>query len=155
MNETQMTSIMNMMLPLIPDDYKTELMNDIDLAGLGLVEMCMALGREVDIAYQEEVLTGEDGTEAKRLVPVSCSPALTLQETYIASHYAYRAYLMRLKDEFNRDAINFKTLTFEIKSLEKRPEAINDTLYTLNRYLDDLVAQASGAKAILGNVTMF
>lgn len=153
---TKLTSIMDMMLALIPNDYKTEIAENIDLVERGLVEMAIALGMDISIDYEEQTEVDENtGDVTTKTVPTTCSPALSLQQMYLASHFAYRAYLMKLKDEFNRDAINFKTLTFEIKSLEKRPEAINDSLYTLNRYINDVIAQAQGSSAILGQISQF
>lgn len=153
---TDLTVIMNMMLSLIPNDYKTDIAEDMDLVERGLVEMSVALNKDIIINYTEKTIVDEETWESTtKKVATSCTPALTLPEQYLASHYAYRAYLMRLKDEFNRDAINFKTLTFEIKSLEKRPEAINDSLYTLNRYINNVIAQTKGSDALLGRITQF
>ena len=156
MDTTNLSAVMDMMLALIPNDYRTEIAENVDLAERGVVEMSLALGRDVTFQYKTETVEDEETGEITEVtVPVACSPALSLPEMYLASHYAYRAYLMKLKDEFNRDAINFKTLTFEIKSLEKRPEAINDSLYTLNRYINDVIAQTQGSSAILGVVQQF
>ena len=153
---TDLTVIMNMMLSLIPNDYKTDIAEDMDLVERGLVEMSVALNKDIVINYTEKTIVDEETWESTtKKVAISCTPALSLPEQYLASHYAYRAYLMRLKDEFNRDAINFKTLTFEIKSLEKRPEAINDSLYTLNRYINNVIAQTKGSDALLGRITQF
>ena len=142
------------MLALIPDNYKTEIANDISLVERGIIEMSVAMSIDIIINYETSI-DAVDGDLVENKVPVSCSPTLTANQAYIASYYAYRAYLMKLKDELNRDAINFKTLTFEIKSLEKRPEAINDTLYQVNRYLGSVVDQAKGSNCVLGKVVRF
>lgn len=143
-----------MMLALIPNDYKTDIASDIDLVELGVIEMGAALGKEIEFISEITQEPDEDGELVEKETKY-VSADLTISEAYLASYFSYRAYLLRLKDEFNRDAINFKTLTFEIKSLEKRPEAINDTLYQINRYLTNYVAQAKGADAILGTVVQF
>lgn len=144
---TSLKNVMDMMMPLIPDDYKTDIAEDIDLAKRGVIEMGVALKQE----YMFTSVVSGDGT----VTDVTINIDLSMFETFLASHYAYRAYLMRLKDELNRDAINFKTLTFEIKSLEKRPTAINDSLYSLNRYLADTVAMVTGSNSTAAVVTQF
>lgn len=147
---TSLKSVMDMMIPIIPKDYKTDIANDVDLAYHGLIEMGVALHRDFTFVYEDVI---KDGVTTSTVT--SINEDLTMIEKYLASHFAYRSYLMRLKDELNRDAINFKTLTFEIKSLEKRPTAINDSLYSLNRYLDYTVAQISGSTALIPAVTQF
>jgi hypothetical protein len=156
---TTLDSIMDMMLPLIPDDYKTEIAEDSTLAYRGLIETGMALNININFYYEdiETQVTDEAGVTTTVVVNkmMGIEEDLSSSEKYLASYYAYRAYLMKLKDELNRDAINFKTLTFEIKSLEKRPEAINDSIYYANRYLDDLIAQISGSKSLSAVVVQF
>lgn len=146
--------VKSLMLALIPDNYKTEISEDISLVERGIIEMSVALS--IDILINYETTTEEvDGELVEVKTPISCTPTLTANQAYLASYYAYRAYLLKLKDEFNRDAINFKTLTFEIKSLEKRPEAINDTLYQVNRYLTGVIDQVNGSSCVLGKVVQF
>lgn len=147
---TSLKSVMEMMMPIIPSDYKTDIATDIDLAYRGLIEMGVALKTEYTFVYEDILVDGI-------LTPTvtSINEDLVMSHKYLASHFAYRSYLMRLKDELNRDAINFKTLTFEIKSLEKRPTAINDSLYSLNRYLNDTVANISGSTSIVPAVSQF
>lgn len=147
---TSLRSVMDMMMPIIPTDYKTDIADDIDLAYRGLVEMGIALRQDYTFVYEN---IDVDGVITPTIT--SINEDLTMSEKYLASHYAYRSYLMRLKDELNRDAINFKTLTFEIKSLEKRPEAINDSIYSLNRYLSDTVAVISGSTSLEPAVSQF
>lgn len=148
-----LNQIQSMMLALIPTDYKTEIAEDMDLVELGCIEMAAALGKELffETESTEKTVDGETVIIETKYV----SEDLTISEAYLASYFAYRDYLLRLKDELNRDAINFKTLTFEIKSLEKRPEAINDTLYQVNRYLNNYINQAKGSTAILGKTKKF
>lgn len=148
-----LNTIQSMMLALIPTDYKTEIAEDMDLVELGVIEMAAALGKELSIETEttEKEVNGELISVDTKYV----SEDLSISEAYLASYFSYRDYLLRLKDEFNRDAINFKTLTFEIKSLEKRPEAINDTLYQVNRYLTNYINQAKGSTAILGKTKKF
>ena len=50
---------------------------------------------------------------------------------------------------------NAKNIPFEIKSLEKRPEAINDTLYQVNRYLSNVINETKGSGCVKGRVVKF
>lgn len=145
---TTLDSVMKIMMPLIPEDYKTDIVDDVDLAYRGIIEMGIALHQTYTFVT-EEVL--ENGVLVTKITGIE--ETLDMFKTFLASHFAYRAYLMRLKDELNRDAINFKTLTFEIKSLEKRPTAVNDSIYSLNRYLNDTIKMINGASSIIGTVT--
>lgn len=151
---TDVSLVKSLMLSLIPDDYKTDIADDYDIIERGIIEMSVSLGLDVIINY-ETITEGEGEEQTEVRIPVSCSPTLTVQQAYLASYYAYRAYLLKLKDELNRDAINFKTLTFEIKSLEKRPEAINDTLYQVNRYLSNVINETKGSGCVKGRVVKF
>ena len=62
---------------------------------------------------------------------------------------------MPFKIEKSVEAINFSTLTFSIKGLEKIPENINDSLYWLNRNIQQEIDKANGSNAILGNVYVY
>ena len=152
---TNLQEIMDLMMPLIPNDYRSEMVDDMDLAKRGAIEMAVAL-KFPTFKITEEV--GEEITDDGDLVEVTtyfANQELTFEQIYLAAHFAYRAYLMKLKDSFTRDAINFNTLTFSIKGLEKRPEMINDSLYQLNRYLENEVAKVSGARAIVGTAVKY
>ncbi len=138
---TTVKEILNSMLSRIPKEFKTELAEDYELAEQGIVEMGIAIG-------QSYVFSGVD---ADRCIDVE----LTMAEAWLAARFAYRCYLERLWDELNRNAVNFATLTFSIKDLQKRPESIQDELYKLNRYLESEIARATGASSIVGMVTSF
>ena len=152
---TNLQEIMDLMMPLIPNDYRTEMVNDIDLAKRGVVEMAVAL-KFPTFKIIEKV--GEGVTDDGELVETTtyfANTELTFEQIYLAAYFAYRAYLMKLKDSFTRDAINFSTLTFSIKGLEKRPEMVNDSLSQVNRYLDDEIARVNGSHSILGTAVQY
>ena len=152
---TNLQDVMDLMTPLIPNDIRSEVVINIDLAMRGTYEMAVALKLEnfhIDEQAQEDV---DENGEPVTTTTYFASPELTFEQKYLAAHFAYRAYLLKLKDSLTRDAINFSTLTFSIKGLEKRPEMINDSLYQLNRYLDGEVAKVSGANAILGTAVQY
>lgn len=152
---TNLQEIMDLMMPLIPNDYRSEMANDIDLAKRGTYEMAVALKFPSFRITEESSSDVNDEGEVIEVTEYFASQELTFEQIYLAAHFAYRAYLMKLKDSFTRDAINFSTLTFSIKGLEKRPEMINDSLYQLNRYLENEVAKVSGARSILGTAVMY
>ena len=152
---TNLQEIMDLMMPLIPNDYRSEMANDIDLAKRGTYEMAVALKFPSFRITEESSSDVNDEGEVIEVTKYFASQELTFEQIYLAAHFAYRAYLMKLKDSFTRDAINFSTLTFSIKGLEKRPEMINDSLYQLNRYLENEVAKVSGASSILVTAVMY
>lgn len=78
-----------------------------------------------------------------------------MSQKWIAALYSYEAYLERLHEELTRGAINFKSLTFELKSLEKQPEQINNKIYMLKRYIKDELANALGGKSVVGIARKF
>ena len=152
---TNLQEVMDLMMPLIPNDYRSEMAEDIDLAKRGVIEMAVALkfpSFKITEVVNENV---NDEGEVVEATTYFTSQELTFEQIYLAAHFAYRAYLMKLKDSFTRDAINFSTLTFSIKGLEKRPEMVNDSLYQLNRYLENEVAKVSGARAIIGTAVQY
>lgn len=138
---TTVKQVLEMMLPLIPDDLKTDIADDYSLAKHGLVEMGVAIGKNF-------VFSGEGENE-------QIDVDLPMAELYLSSHFAYRCYLMRLKDELNQNAVNFSTLTFKINSLEQRPKSVDDSIYAVNRYLNDEIARVLGASGVVGFVTQF
>lgn len=147
---TKLKNVQSMMLPLIPSDYKTDIETDIDLCVYGTNQASVLIGKSFTITSEDIV---SDGGEV--LTEYLIEEDLNSFEIYLCALCSYKAYLMRLKDEFNRDAINFKTLTFEIKSLEKRPEAINDSIYSVSSDIKSLVSQITGSNAIRGVAKMF
>lgn len=152
---TNLQEVMDLMMPLIPNDIRTEMADDIDLAKRGTYEMAVALKfKDFHIDTQINKTFDDDGNivqETKYFV----DPELTFEQIYLAAYFAYRAYLLKLKDSFTRDAINFSTLTFSIKGLEKRPDSLNDTLYQVNRYLESEIARVTGTSTILGTARQY
>lgn len=148
---TTLKEILDITIALIPKDYRSELMEDTDLAAHGLMEMGVAL--DTPFVFTEEKSIDEES--GKEMAVRGISIDLSMKEKSLASYFTYRCYLMRLKDELNRDAINFKTLTFEIKGLEKRPEAINDSIYQINRYLQTEIDRVKGGSSVIGVVSVF
>ena len=62
---TNLQEVMDLMMPLIPNDYRSEMANDIDLAKRGVVEMAVAL-KFPTFKIIEEV--GEDVTEQVKTI---------------------------------------------------------------------------------------
>lgn len=146
---TKLSSIQNLMLPLIPDDYKTDIQSDITLCVLGVAQAGVLLGKTFKLINETIEVDGKDEI-------ITCiEDEMTSSEIYLCAMCSYKAYLLKLKDEFNRDAINFKTLTFEIKSLEKRPEALNDSIYSVNKDINSMVALISGSNSLVGVAKSF
>lgn len=138
---TTVKTILDSMLSRIPKEFKTELAEDYELAEQGIIEMGITIGADYSF----------DGDGAERQIDAE----LSMAETWLAARFSYRCYLERLWDELNRNAVNFSTLTFSIKDLQKRPESIQDELYKLNRYLDGEIARATGVSSIVGMVSEF
>lgn len=147
---TKLKNVQSMMLPLIPSDYKTDIETDVDLCIYGTNQASVLLGKTFTVVSED--ITSDNGEISTEY---SIEENLNSFEIYLCALCSYKAYLVRLKDEFNRDAINFKTLTFEIKSLEKRPEAINDSIYSVNKDINSLVSQITGSNSICGVAKMF
>jgi hypothetical protein len=148
---TSIQLVLDRMLPLIPAEYKSDIQDDIDLAIRGVYDMAYNLG------IDELIVTSVDdiNNEGESVKTYFANIDLTSSQIHLAAHFAYKAYLYRLKDAMNQEAINFKTLTFEIKGLEKRPEAVNDSIYMVERYLEKEVAKAKGSSSIVGAVRQF
>lgn len=133
----------------IPEDMRADGLVEVDMLKLGIIDACCALGIEdVEFIAIENPETGE--TDSYEIIP-----DLTLAQQRLAGYFCYLLYLEKLKLSLNQDAINFSTLTFSIKGLEKRPEAVNDQIYMVRRYLQDQVDRINGSAAILGTAKMF
>ena len=133
----------------IPEDMRADGLVEVDMLKLGIIDACCALGIEdVEFIAIENPETGE--TDSYEIIP-----DLTLSQQRLAGYFCYLLYLEKLKLSLNQDAINFSTLTFSIKGLEKRPEAVNDQIYMVRRYLQDQVDRINGSAAILGTAKMF
>lgn len=135
----------------IPEDMRADGLVDANMVKLGVIDACCALGIE-DLRFEEiEDPSPEEGEDKVYQI----TPELTLAQQRLASYFAYISYLEKLKLSLNQDAINFSTLTFSIKGLEKRPEAVNDQIYMANRYLQDHINMLNGSSAILGAAYQF
>lgn len=149
---TRLSEIELMLNSLIPVDMQSDSLVTMDMLKIGVVDTCSSIGVN-DLLFEPVTETDEKGNE--QVVDYIITPDLTLAQQRLASYYAYILYLEKLKLVLNNDAINFSTLTFSIKGLEKRPEAINDMIYTAKRYLSDYQDRLTGSDAILGNATQF
>lgn len=146
---TTTKDIKTMLMACIPEDMQEDNLVNNDLIKLGVIDMCSALGVE-NVSF--ELIEGEAGEQDDEY---SITPDLSLFEQRLAGYFCYILYLEKLKLTLNQDAINFSTLTFSIKGLEKRPEAINDQIYQTRRYLSDYIDRAQGSAAILGKAVQF
>lgn len=148
---TNLTEVIELMIPKIPLEMRSDEMIDIELAKVGVIDMASALSFEsLNLEKSvNEVLNDETG-ELEEEISYSVFPELNFSQLRLAAYFAYGAYLQKLKLSYTNDAINFSTLTFAIKGLEKRPEMIGDELYRYNRYMQDEINKANGASAILG-----
>lgn len=149
---TRLSEIELMLNSLIPVDMQSDNLVTMDMLKIGVVDTCSSIGVN-DLLFEPVTETDEEGNE--QVIDYIITPDLTLAQQRLASYYSYILYLEKLKLVLNNDAINFSTLTFSIKGLEKRPEAINDMIYTAKRYLSDYQDRLTGSDAILGNATQF
>jgi len=116
---------------MIPDEYKTEI-NDLYIEN-GI----LSVRSDIEFIYEEQ--TEEiDGNIVKTMAAVGCSPELSNDEVRASSWYAYRYYLLNLRDTLNRESMGIKTMTLEIKEMHKRVEAINDLLVEVNREINKI-----------------
>lgn len=132
---TPLKDIMDIMIPLIPDEYMSNVVSDYNLVKRGIVDMAVRLQYD-DIKFIEE----EDGEN----ITLYCDKDLSLGLKWLSAEFSYRAYLLKLKDLFNRSAINFETLTFKVKGLEKRPENIDSTIYRIEKQLQQHIDIVNG-----------
>lgn len=144
---TSIKEIKNILLALIPDEMKSDDLVSDDIVKVGAMDMATRINLE-EFDFIEEV--GVDGVEETFI-----SPTLTFQQKRLASYMAYGLYLEKLQLLYTNDAINFSTLTFSIKGLEKRPEAIDGAIYKNKRYVSDLINSTNGTDSIVGTVVKF
>lgn len=152
---TSLKDIMNIAVPKVPLELQEEVRNDESFAYTGCIDMIVALGMDADVISETKEIVNEETGETEEVVSYFCTADLTLSQKWLAALFTYKVYLERLKIEKSIEAINFKTLTFEIKGLDKIPENINDSLYWLNRTINAEIEKASGANAVLGVVTAY
>ena len=151
---TPLKDILNIAVPKIPLELQDDARQDESYAFTGCIDMIVALNIDADVIWEEtEEITDEGNVETVK--HGYCTKDLTLSEKWLAALYTYKVYLERLKIEKSVEAINFSTLTFSIKGLEKIPENINDSIYWLNRSIQQEIDRAKGSNAVLGNVYVY
>ena len=151
---TPLKDILNIAMPKIPLELQEEAKQDESYAFTGCIDMIVALNLDANVFWQDEEEINDDGT-VDIVKHGYCTEDLTLSQKWLAALYTYKVFLERLKIEKSVEAINFSTLTFSIKGLEKIPENINDSLYWLNRNIQQEIDKANGSNAILGNVYVY
>lgn len=153
---TNLNEVTELMITKIPLEMRSEEMITSDLSKTGVIEMASALNfDELHFEEQIENVIDEETFEEKQNITYFVTPDLTFKQIKLAAYFAYGAYLQKLKLSYTNDAINFSTLTFSIKGLEKRPDAINDSIYYWNRYLPDEINKAIGSSGVLGTAVKF
>ena len=151
---TPLKDILNIAVPKIPLELQDDARQDESYAFTGCIDMIVALNIDADVIWEETEEITDEGT-VETVKNGYCTKDLTLSEKWLAALYTYKVYLERLKIEKSVEAINFSTLTFSIKGLEKIPENINDSLYWLNRTIQQEIDKAKGSNAVLGNVYVY
>lgn len=151
---TPLKDILNIAVPKIPLELQDDARQDESYAFTGCIDMIVALNIDADVIWEETEEIADDGT-VETVKHGYCTKDLTLSEKWLAALYTYKVYLERLKIEKSVEAINFSTLTFSIKGLEKIPENINDSIYWLNRSIQQEIDRAKGSNAVLGNVYVY
>ena len=151
---TPLKDILNIAVPKIPLELQADARQDESYAFTGCIDMIVALNIDADVIWEETEEITDEGT-VEIVKHGYCTKDLTLSEKWLAALYTYKVYLERLKIEKSVEAINFSTLTFSIKGLEKIPENINDSIYWLNRSIQQEIDRAKGSNAILGNVYVY
>ncbi len=152
---TKLLDVLKITSSRLPYEAQEEFLQDEDRAYSGVLEMCVKLGIDASfIDVEEEVINPDTGLP--EIVKVKyCSENLTISQQYLSALFSYRIYLEQLRELFTQDAINFNTITFAIKGLEKRPESIGSALYTINRYIKDEIDLINGASRIVGTARMY
>ena len=151
---TSFQDILSIAVPKVPLELQEEAKADESYAYTGTIDMIVALGLDADVFWITEE-TVDDNGDFIELKKGYCTVDLTLSQRWLAALFTYKVFLERLKMEKTIEAINFSTLTFSIKGLEKIPENINDSIYWLNRNIESEIAKAKGTSSILGTVVMY
>lgn len=153
---TNLNEVKELMVTKIPLDMREDDMITDDLVKTGVIEMATALNfDELHFEEQSETVINDETFEEEEVVTYYVTPDLSFKQIKLAAYFAYGAYLQKLKLSYTNDAINFSTLTFSIKGLEKRPDAVNDSIYYWNRYLPDEINKAISSNGIVGTAVMF
>lgn len=152
---TQFSEILDIMLPRIPYSIKDKIRADETCAYAGCINMLVVLGIEdANVFTEEKTIIDANGKEST-VITGYCDKDLSLAEKWLASLYTYKVYLDQTHDELTRRAVNFKSLTFEIKSLEKQPEQFNNKIYNFNRWINDEIKKALHKGEIVGIARKF
>lgn len=152
---TSFQEILSIAVPKVPLELQEDAKADESYAYTGCIDMIVALGLDADVFWETTKDIDESTGEVVEVTKGYCTADLTLQQRWLAALFTYKVFLERLKMEKTIEAINFSTLTFSIKGLEKIPENINDSIYWLNRNIENEIAKAQGANAILGTVVAY
>jgi hypothetical protein len=152
---TSFQDILSIAVPKVPLELQEEAKADESYAYTGTIDMIVALGLDADVFWETKTAVDEDTGETIEVKTGYCTVDLTLSQKWLAALFTYKVFLERLKMEKTIEAINFSTLTFSIKGLEKIPENINDSIYWLNRNIQTEIDKAKGANAILGTVVVY
>ena len=148
---TKLNDVRILLESLIPEDMRASGLIEDDMLKVGVIDACSSLSID-DLKFDE---VPSDNPETPSEKDIVITPDLTLAQQRLASYYCYIAYLEKLKLSLNQDAINFSTLTFSIKGLEKRPEAVNDQIYLAKRYLSSYEDKLNGSAAVLGTAVQY
>ena len=152
---TSFQEILSIAVPKVPLELQEEAKADESYAYTGCIDMIVALGLDADVFWETSDAIDEESGELVTIQKGYCTIDLTLAQRWLAALFTYKVFLERLKMEKTIEAINFSTLTFSIKGLEKIPENINDSIYWLNRNIEAEIAKAKGSNAILGTVVAY
>ena len=152
---TSFQDILSIAVPKVPLELQEEAKADESYAYTGCIDMIVALGLDADVFWETTDGIDEETGELVEVKKGYCTIDLTLAQRWLAALFTYKVFLERLKMEKTIEAINFSTLTFSIKGLEKIPENINDSIYWLNRNIETEIAKAKGSNAILGTVVAY
>jgi len=108
---TSFTEIADLMLIYVPTDYKVDSSELIDIVRLGLLQYSITT---------KQTFTYTDSYKD------SITQDMVEKEQFVVALFSYQVYLKRLLDELNRGAINFKTITFEVSTLQERVKAVRN-----------------------------
>lgn len=106
---TSFTDIADLMLIYVPADYKVDSSELLDIVRLGLLRYSIITKQTFTYTDSYKDSITEDMGE---------------KEQYVVALFSYQVYLKRLLDELNRGAINFKTITFEVSTLQERVKSV-------------------------------
>jgi len=116
---TNFTDIADLMLIYIPEDYVQPNTELVKMVRLGLLQYSIRTKQSFTYVDADKDSISIDMVE---------------QEQFVVALFSYRVYLTKLLDELNRGAINFKTITFEVNTLQERVKAVRN-MYKDNEIL--------------------